>query len=424
MSAQSSNFRWKKKRKRDAFDRDRELKKLVSAVMTIIRREGKVAKRNETQKLVKRVRQLRDQLDSLECDKISDNNHSAQATLQAHKDVSDEQTGPERVDLSKEISHKAGHKAQNKLRNLEYLLNKTKHFDITLLISLCMKRLGMKMLGVDIDDVVKKEKLRLSVMLEKRANLSLINSTKERDKDTSQKDTDDENHNKIDKYNSEETDAKVLEIAETLLAYKNVTLAMNTLDEKAAEYRREVMRQEGENIPRQQHARKEVQDSWSKKKTVKPPSNSQGQFGSLFVESLSGQLDSQNEVNHMVNPYGPAGDMDDEQIQKKNRMGQRARRARRLAEEAKRSGRTYESLNWRPKKAKLTEEDQGAESTKESKSAPTASGLTKQVAAAEVAEMGKSWKEEGKAHPSWAAKQQSKQQSGIAAFKGKKITFE
>jgi len=42
--------------------------------------------------------------------------------------------------------------------------------------------------------------------------------------------------------------------------------------------------------------------------------------------------------------------------------------------------------------------------------------------------MGKSWKEEGKAHPSWAARQlqKSKSGSGIGSieFTGKKITFD
>jgi hypothetical protein len=37
--------------------------------------------------------------------------------------------------------------------------------------------------------------------------------------------------------------------------------------------------------------------------------------------------------------------------------------------------------------------------------------------------MGKTWKEEGNAHPSWAAAAAQKSQ-GIAKFEGKKITFD
>ena len=56
----------------------------------------------------------------------------------------------------------------------------------------------------------------------------------------------------------------------------------------------------------------------------------------------------------------------------------------------------------------------------------SASGLdkSKTFKAAEVASMGKTWKEEGKAHPSWAAREAQKAKSGIVAFAGKKITFD
>ena len=109
-----------------------------------------------------------------------------------------------------------------------------------------------------------------------------------------------------------------------------------------------------------------------------------------------------------------------EKKKKKNRQGQRARRIKAMAIEARKAGRVWDpSINWREKKpkAKENEKDEKNES---------ASGLdkSKEIKAAEVANMGKSWKEEGKAHPSWAAREAQKAKSGIAAFAGKKITFD
>jgi hypothetical protein len=40
-----------------------------------------------------------------------------------------------------------------------------------------------------------------------------------------------------------------------------------------------------------------------------------------------------------------------------------------------------------------------------------------------IASMGKTWKDEGNAHPSWVAAAAQKSQ-GIAKFEGKKITFD
>ena len=52
--------------------------------------------------------------------------------------------------------------------------------------------------------------------------------------------------------------------------------------------------------------------------------------------------------------------------------------------------------------------------------------MTKNVGVEEIASMGKVWKDEGKAHPSWAAREAQKAKSGLGLpeFEGKKITFD
>ena len=68
-------------------------------------------------------------------------------------------------------------------------------------------------------------------------------------------------------------------------------------------------------------------------------------------------------------------------------------------------------MNWRkPKAAKEEADDSGLKK-----------GGDKIVLKAAVSSMGKGWKDEGKAHPSWAAKKADK---GIQEFKGTKITFD
>jgi BUD22 len=70
------------------------------------------------------------------------------------------------------------------------------------------------------------------------------------------------------------------------------------------------------------------------------------------------------------------------------------------------------STGWREKKTATNgEKRQQEEDT-----------VKKLAQAAEIATMGKTWKEEGKEHPSWAARQSQK--AGIVPFTGKKITFD
>jgi hypothetical protein len=131
-------------------------------------------------------------------------------------------------------------------------------------------------------------------------------------------------------------------------------------------------------------------------------------------ENDNGDEDGEGGEEMMVgrSVYGYA---DDEYANKlndgfKNRKGQRARQAKQAAVEARKEGKVWDSsVNWRAKKVRVNDDDE------KDSTAPR-----KNVKAKDVAEMGKNWKEEGKAHPSWAAK---KVESSIKEFAGKKITF-
>jgi len=117
----------------------------------------------------------------------------------------------------------------------------------------------------------------------------------------------------------------------------------------------------------------------------------------------------------------------------KNRLGQRARKAKAMAMEAISRGEKWDSsLNWREKKLESNYSNTylkiSMEENAKSKRRKTTSGLDPSfgsVSASDVANMGKRWKETGKAHPSWAARELAKQHAlkigGIPL--GKKIIF-
>jgi hypothetical protein len=110
-------------------------------------------------------------------------------------------------------------------------------------------------------------------------------------------------------------------------------------------------------------------------------------------------------------------DADIFQPKKKNRMGQKQRKAKAMAMEAKKTGKTWnQSLNWRSKKSG------DSKPCEEISSSGLSKGST--ILVGDVANMGTTWKEEGKAHPSWAAREALKAKSGILPFAGKKITFD
>ena len=197
------------------------------------------------------------------------------------------------------------------------------------------------------------------------------------------------------------------ELVERMLRHKRMVTAMETWNDKVTEYRRWLLRRQ-ERVSDLPDFIKE--SSNSKQASTKRGADGGGQFVCLGGTSM--------EEDGELGYYGPGGaDQDDEYasiVKKKNRPGQRSRKAKTLAIQAKKEGRKWDSsLNWREKKSAPKEEEAKEASTK-----PVAPAK-----AADIATMGKTWKEEGKEHPSWAARKQSKN-AGIVAFTGKKITFD
>jgi hypothetical protein len=188
-------------------------------------------------------------------------------------------------------------------------------------------------------------------------------------------------------------------LVERILRHKRIVSAMETWNGRVTEYRRWFLRRQEQvsNLP-------DFAENCQTKKNKRS--------GAMFVCLGGATLEDEEGYEH----YGPggAGDEEDEYaaiVQKKNRAGQRARKAKAMAIQAKKEGRTWDnSVNWREKKNK-DEKQQLKENTMKQPKQP-----------AEIATMGKTWKEEGMEHPSWAARQSQK--AGIVAFTGKKITFD
>jgi hypothetical protein len=209
----------------------------------------------------------------------------------------------------------------------------------------------------------------------------------------------DQSRTKITLSNEEEA------LLETFLSHKKMAQAMDVWNDKVTEYRQWLLRRrERISAPPDFTNNKQNKKNKSKNDT-----------SDLFVCLGATEEDTLTDASLY---YGPSSTQDDDDeyasiVKKRNRPGQRARKAKAMAVQAKKEGRPYKSVNWREKKP--NKKNTTTEKPRETKQA------TRQ--AAEIASMGKSWKEEGKEHPSWAASQ-SQKKSAIVAFQGKKITFD
>jgi hypothetical protein len=273
-------------------------------------------------------------------------------------------------------------KGQRKLHALDEKLKATKEFDIDCIVQVALRRLGL--------------------------NNESDNETGNEDKQSV-------------------SDIFTKETIETMLKHKRLSTAMNSVSEKVSEYNAWLSRREDWLASKKGKINNLNEKEDSKKRGKKrgrhvDVAGHDGDTG-MFIESLSGTaVPRQDEPG--LSGYEGYGEYEEEYHEqmpkKKNRMGQRQRKAKAMAMESKKAGRLLDSdssTNWREKKQKSMDEPMKEES---------ASGLdkSKTFKAAEVASMGKTWKEEGKAHPSWAAREAQKAKSGIVAFAGKKITFD
>lgn len=405
----------------------KDIDRLIQTTLTNFRRHGKTAKTSAIQSAVKKLKMQHEVVEKLlqQQQTTLPNNDDADDTSDF---ISAKESGKEEP-INNSLNSKTKknlRKAQNRLVNLERKLDLIKSFDLSVLLVVCLKRLGFAQLGVDIDNIA--------------ASHYEKHPKKEHGKHCATKNEDDaETINELSDSGTvtdsavKVFDAATMELVESLLLNKKLSSAMDDSDTKVTEYRRRLMKASSYSVEEEAFPSKkkrklldaagnqQQEQNWSRKNQ----SNEYIGDSGIFIDSLSGvpsqQSDQQNIEGTTYDQYGPDGDDEYAAISKqpKNRMGQRARKIKAMAQQARKEGRKWDgNASWREKK----NDDNQQEVKKEKK----ASGLAmkQSVDASSVANMGTTWKEEGKAHPSWAAKDQAKMKSGIAKFEGKKITFD
>ena len=245
----------------------------------------------------------------------------------------------------------------------------------------------------------------------------------------------DDNDDNVTKHETMELDDFTKKLIKSMMKHKRMSSALESIREKLIDYNTWLARKEdflkngGKNAKEPDTTSKSDEKKTGKKRGRDLDLEGHDGGAGMFIESLSGHIavdeDDVLEGYEGFEAYdGEEDDIDDyiAQPQKRNRPGQRQRKAKAMAIEARKAGRHWDNSINRRKKKKRVDEDFGANKHE------SASGLdkSKEINVAEVAKMGKDWKEEGKAHPSWAAREAQKAKSGlgIVAFAGKKITFD
>ncbi|KAL3811274.1 hypothetical protein ACHAXA_009274 [Cyclostephanos tholiformis] len=371
---------------------------------------------------------------SFECQKIV-------RAIKAVKDSLGVQTGRD-DDNSKEKKEIAS-TALKKIQTLELKLVGTKKMDLDFVVQVGLKRIGV----LNLDPRVHAD--HYLVVDENSKNASIVNSEHVRTNESQQRNLDPQLSPQFD-------DPFYQTLLESMLRHKRLSTCLDQLNEKITEYRQWSMRREsirrGECNP---------EGKFNGGYKTKKPNNRQGNtYGNdtivvaggfngrkrgldlaghegasgIFIGSLAGNSAEASIDGGKHDMDGDEVDEDNEygyqEDRKKNRPGQRARRAKATAIEARKAGKTWDSsMNWRERKrerkgntlsdGKVIHEHEG-EHGERKRNKSDDGGMPK--AAQHIATMGKTWKEEGNAHPSWAAAAAQKSQ-GIVKFEGKKITF-
>lgn len=352
---------------------------LIAQTTKSIRKEAKVVKSFECQKIIRKIKAL---------------NESSKSASTANDKDEDGATNTSDAAISPTAAG-VDEKTQLQLEKLDEKLKAMKEFDIDCVVQVALRRLGLE-------------------------HNKGKNKNKDKDKD---------------KDNNPEEKKSTKSIIESLIKQKRVSSAMQSMSEKVSDYnawlsRREQWLAKGGKGPMSVHYDSNTTENNKGKKRGREidVAGHDGASG-LFIESLAGNAVPEDEFGDPslmgYEGYEQEGYVPEfQQQKKKNRPGQRSRKAKALAIEAKKAGKNWDnSINWRePKKRSEEEHNQNYQKNE------SASGLdrSKGIKVAEVANMGKDWKEEGKAHPSWAAREAQKEKSGmgIVAFAGKKITFD
>ena len=244
-------------------------------------------------------------------------------------------------------------------------------------------------------------------------------------------------------------------LLESMFRHRRLSAALDQLGEKVTEYRqwiryREAMlrgAEEGKNKKKktQHHQAKRtagndtivVADGFNKRKLGLDLGGHEGSSG-LFIGSLSGITQDGEDETHTEEGYDE-DHYEYKEEKKKNRPGQRARKAKALAIEMRNAGKTWNSsTNWREKKKNRNEiadeeEKKGTNGEKKDRyhlkgdrvRHKGSSDSFIQKEAQHTAIIAGTREEKGNAndkiHPSWAAAKKSK---GITKFQGTKITFD
>ncbi|KAL7539495.1 hypothetical protein ACHAXR_011487 [Thalassiosira sp. AJA248-18] len=392
--------------------------KMHHACSKLLHREAKVVKSFECQKIVRAIKAAND-------------------ALSANKDEDDGE-----MKCPKNAS-----KLSKRVQTLQHKLDRTKKMDLEVLVQVGLKRLGVSSLDPrihahdndndDKDDDGKED----------------VNTHKSQSQ-----------HSDVETPSQNNEDPFYQTLLETMLQHKRLSTALDQLNGRVTEYRQWAMYRE--RMLRGEDGSEDNPTGGGKKKNKKKK-NQQGKTAvtgndtmvvaggfntrkrgldlgghegtsGLFIGSLSGMTAEGYEDggNYMGGTHGEEGDDEDygyQEEKKKNRPGQRARRAKAQAIEARKEGKTWDSsINWREKKMNRADTKHvkgGREGRDEYKSKTNtgrydeADGGAKPQEAQHIAAMGKTWKEDGNAHPSWAAAAAQKSQ-GIKDFLGKKTTFD
>ncbi|KAL7544577.1 hypothetical protein ACHAWF_007953 [Thalassiosira exigua] len=244
-------------------------------------------------------------------------------------------------------------------------------------------------------------------------------------------------------------------LIESMLQHKRLAHALDSLHDKITEHRKWRVRREamllGNSDPefdlrggkkKKNKDRKEsgggndtmvVARGFDSRKRGLDLAGHEGASG-LFIGSLSGVQDGgydDGDIDREEEDY-----CEEKEEKKKNRPGQRARRAKAMAVQARKAGKTWDSsINWREKQKDgiqnadgevQSAKNEGGKRRKNARSEGRSSGHRMHGHRNEDPQLtsatGKAWKEEGNAHPSWAAAAAKK--PNIAKYQGTKITFD
>lgn len=391
--------------------------KLVYQSTKILKKAIKICKTFECQKIVRKIK-----VSKTAATTTSSNSTTA---ITASSDENEEKathvsTGAETTSchehpdvtsctyINNDINHT---KVERRIKYLEEKLKNMKNLDLDKVVNLCFSRLGLDSLKpIDVQNIIEGDECTTA------------------------------NFTSSIKISNDQSSKEFIE-STGILQQKKLVQAMESVNESMLEYNRWLVRKEEwlYGFLSSSKSQKQQGKSMSSRGTGRTidVSGHEGDSG-LFINSLAGydndndienegeqkyEYDDGNDDEDERQEYEIYNDFDQQKKRKKNRVGQRVRKAQALALEAKKHGKNVKDdiKNWwelQPKNKQKKELKHTYEI------ASSGLDVSKRVNASEIVQMGSSWKEEGKTHPSWAARQVQKVNIGKIEFKGKKTTFD